>query len=306
MKMRKHFVGGAAGLAMALAAGVGWAQEAGDSADDSGGESSDANAADDGSADDGGSSDDTSAEEKKDGEGDKEKETLDPTEIDGAAKADEADSPHEKPGETYLFVGARYRGLVVPKFMMGLFGDGGTTVYADAFGPEFGIRKDNFEFLLSAWFADYSMEPTPFKAKSDPDEAWEIVESQMKVLYFTSDFLWTYPVSDQFGVNYGMSGGFGIVWGDLIREQARPGANGGGYEVCEGVNAHPWCGDDNDHYDGYTEPSWSDGGSKPLVFPWLAFQTGVRYKPHRNFAARLDTGFGLTGFWFGLGADYGI
>jgi hypothetical protein len=42
------------------------------------------------------------------------------------------------------------------------------------------------------------------------------------------------------------------------------------------------------------------------VFPWLALQTGIRYKPHRNFAARLDLGVGTSGFFFGLGADYGL
>ena len=35
----------------------------------------------------------------------------------------------------------RYRGIIVPKFMMNLFGDGGATVYVHAFGPEFAIRK---------------------------------------------------------------------------------------------------------------------------------------------------------------------
>ena len=70
--------------------------------------------------------------------------------------------------------------------------------------------------------------------------------------------------------------------------------------------ADPYCGTDNNHYGSYTEPSWADGGSKPIIFPWLVFQTGFRYKPHRNFVARLDAGFGTSGFFFGLGADYGL
>jgi len=56
----------------------------------------------------------------------------------------------------------------------------------------------------------------------------------------------------------------------------------------------------------YNEPSWADGGSKPILFPWLVVQTGLRYKPHRNFVGRLDLGFGTSGFFFGLGADYGL
>ena len=66
------------------------------------------------------------------------------------------------------------------------------------------------------------------------------------------------------------------------------------------------CDNDNDHYGGYTEPSWADGGSKPIVFPWLTLQTGFRYKPSRNFVGRLDLGFGTSGFFFGVGADYGL
>ena len=50
----------------------------------------------------------------------------------------------------------------------------------------------------------------------------------------------------------------------------------------------------------------ADGGSKPMIFPWLVLQTGLRYKPHRNFVARLDAGFGTSGFFLGLGADYGL
>lgn len=224
----------------------------------------------------------------------------------------DADSPIEKPGETYRFVGLRYRGIILPKFMMNLFGDGGRTVYIDAFGPEFTIRKDDFEYVFSLWYADYGMEETPFKSSSDEEIAWEIVESEIKVVYLTADFLWTHQFSPEVGLNYGMGAGFGFVFGNLYRTQAYPPSGVAGdpydYEKCasEGVPNATYCGSDNDHYDDYTEPSWADGGSKPIVFPWLALQTGMRFKPHRNFAARLDLGFGLSGFFFGLGANYGL
>ena len=226
-------------------------------------------------------------------------------------EADEG-SPIEKPGETYRFIGARYRGIIVPKFMMNLFGDGGRTVYVNAFGPEFTIRKDEFEYVFSLWYADYGMEDTPFKSSSDPENAWEIVNSEIKVIYLTADFLWSHQFSPEFGLNYGMGAGFGFVFGDLSRVQSYPegGAAGDPYDyrpcVAPGNPDPNYCGNDNDHYGDYTEPSWADGGSKPIIFPWLALQTGLRYKPHRNFAARLDLGFGLSGFFFGLGANYGL
>lgn len=235
------------------------------------------------------------------------------------ADAEAGGSPVETPNKTYLFVGARYRAIILPKFMMNLFGDGGKTLLVHGVGPEFGIRKNAFEYNLSIWYAGYGMDPTPFKAKDDGSRAWELVESRLKTLFITADFLWSQDFTPEFALNYGLAGGFGFVFGDLYRTQARPGSTsanentGAGFVKCSG-NMDPqdtvfmggFCDNSNDHYNGYTEKSWADGGSKPIVFPWLALQTGLRYKPHRNFAARLDAGFGTSGFFIGLGADYGL
>ena len=58
---------------------------------------------------------------------------------------------------------------------------------------------------------------------------------------------------------------------------------------------------------GYVEPSWAGGGSIPNVFPAINFpQIGVRYKPIKQLETRFGTGFSLTGFWFGLSANYGL
>jgi hypothetical protein len=223
------------------------------------------------------------------------------------ADAEEGSSPVEHPGKSYYFVGLRYRGVIVPKFMMNMFADGGDTVYVHGFGPEFSSRKDGFETIFSAWYAGYSMDSTLFKGKSDEEDAWEFVESEIKLIYLTADFLWSHEVSSEFAVNYGFGAGFGIVFGDLKRVQAYRDASGN-YQPCvaEGNPDPNYCGTDNDHYGDYTEPSWSDGGSKPIVFPWITLQTGLRYKPHRNVVGRLDLGFGTSGFLLGVGADYGI
>ncbi|MEZ4220878.1 MAG: hypothetical protein R3B13_08110 [Polyangiaceae bacterium] len=247
---------------------------------------------------------DTKSAEAKEGEAAARAEAMANDENDG--------SPIEEPGKTYRFLGLRYRGIIIPKFMMNLFGDGGATVYNHAFGPEFTVRKDGFEYVFSLWYASYSMSPTPFKASGDPEVAWEIVESKLKAVFLTSDFLWSSEMSPEFSINYGMGAGFGIVFGDLIREQSTPanGVAGDPYDYIRctspGVPNTTYCGTDNDHYNGYTEPSWANGGSKPIIFPWLVAQTGFRYKPHRNFAARLDAGFGTSGFFVGLAGNYGL
>jgi hypothetical protein len=228
------------------------------------------------------------------------------------ADAEAGSSPVELPGQTYYGIGLRYRAIIIPKFMMNLFGDGGRTVLVHGIGPEFTIRKNAFEYNLSTWFASYSMDPTPFKAKSDGADAWELVESNLKILYLTADFMWSQDLAPEFAFNYGVGAGFGFVWGDLKRDQAtqingqpfNPGT-GEGYVKCAGPNTTgPNCFDGK-HY-GYLEPSWANGGSKPVIFPWLTLQTGLRYKPHRNVIARLDAGFGTSGFFLGLGIDYGL
>jgi hypothetical protein len=228
------------------------------------------------------------------------------------ADASREDSPFEARGQTYRFLGLRYRGIIVPKFMINLFGDGGRTVYVDAFGPEFAIRKDNFEYIFSVWWADYDMsEKTPFKSSTDPDEGWEHVTTDIDVFYLTADFLWSAPMSESVAFNYGLGAGFGFVSGDVNREQVKPTASSGGdpakYVPCtladKGVN--PYC-DPSDPFTGYKEPSWAHGGSKPIILPWLYAQIGFRFKPHRRFVGRLDAGFGTSGFFLGLGADYGL
>jgi hypothetical protein len=44
-----------------------------------------------------------------------------------------------------------------------------------------------------------------------------------------------------------------------------------------------------------------------MIFPWLAIpQLAFRYKPIKQFQAKLDFGFSTSGFWFGLSGSYGI
>src|SRR5262245_10858177 len=79
------------------------------------------------------------------------------TEIPGAARPEESDKydPAEEPGKAYRFIGLRFRNVIVPKFMVNIFADGGATVNAFTFGPEFTTRKDHLEFNIALSYADY-------------------------------------------------------------------------------------------------------------------------------------------------------
>ena len=245
-------------------------------------------------------------------EGDENKKTLDPDDIERAAAAEKANSTVEDPKETYYFVGLRYRAHVVPKFMMNLFGSGGTTVVANAIGPEFTIRKNGFEYVLSAFWTGYYMGRTPFKGSSDGNHAYEMVQSKINVLYLTADFNWTHQISPVFGLNFGFGAGIGYVWGDLLRRQAYPkngpASNPDSYASCAGPgNPDPaFCDGSNNHYGNYNEPSWANGGQKPMFFPWLAVGPGIRVKPHRNLMFRVDMGWALVGPYIGIAGNYGI
>jgi hypothetical protein len=229
-----------------------------------------------------------------------------------------ATSPVEEKDKTYQFVGARLRGLMIPSFVIGLFGDGGKNVIAPNFGPEFAIRKNNFEYNFSITYTSYVMSHTTFKAPSDPQQAMELVNASLKVLYFAADFVWSHPFNPQWAVTYGGGAGLGVVWGPLYRSQAYPNGSGG-WNYCPALaqteNVDPfggYCAIDSklgnkpQHVIGYQEPAWTDGGSKPILFPWLAIQTGLRFKPTHAFVARLDLGIGFGQVFLGLGADYGL
>lgn len=267
------------------------------------------------------------SETSDEGEGDEEGEesradntdSTDPAKIDADSEKDKVDSPYEKPGQAYYFAGLRYRGIIVPQFMMNLFASGGTNVYVNAVGPEVSIRKDGFESIFGLWWAGYYMPRTPFKGINDKRVAYELIKSEMNVLYLTADFMWSTPLSEMFAINYGMGAGFGIVWGDLRRNQATPPVNDLRADPDEFVKCQAefvpatidsrgrfYCDDDNKHYGRYSEDNWFQGGQKPVIFPWFALQTGIRFKPHKRVASRLDLGWGLTGPFFGLSAAYGF
>lgn len=224
---------------------------------------------------------------------------------------EKAEAPQDegKDGEVQLLMGLRYRGLVTPKFLINMFGvDGGRTVYVNGFGPEiggyWGKRGDGFMLMFSPWIAFYGLEPTPFKGKNDGDEAWELIESNMKVWYLTIDTMWDHKIIDRLSFQVGGGFGIGIVGGELIRNEAYITGPGDG----EVPDLAP-CAGPGDPLGGPLQCP-ADGNYGPSdrwpVYPWINFQVGLRYQPIDEFVARFEMGLGSAGFWFGLGADYSL
>ena len=230
----------------------------------------------------------------------------DPVEDEKAALPEE---PEEKSSVRY-FIGGRYRAIIVPKFVLNIFGDGGENLFFPAAGGvEFSIHSPKMEYDIALWYAGYGFDNMLFKGSNEPEKAWEFIDSTLKTIYGTVDFLWLADMAPGLDFTYGFSLGLGVVFGDLIRTQAYPDPpRSQNYRRCPGVISPPLPGSDfckeGEHYD-YSEPNWFNNGSKPVVFPWIAVQTGIRYQIG-DIATRLDLGFGTSAFFLGLAVDYAL
>ncbi|WP_394843276.1 hypothetical protein LZC95_40280 [Pendulispora brunnea] len=234
---------------------------------------------------------------------------------------------YEKPGKAYYFVGARYRGTVIPKFLMNIFVDGGKTIYSNTFGAELDIRKDGFSFIPSITYTEYGTGgDVLFLEKGKPDTAnnWSLVNSSLKGLYLNADLLWSTKVHRNVDFEYGVGVGLGVIFGSLVTNWVYEKADGP-YQADNGKR-YASCNTENDDpssvhactkgahsnssvakVNQYEESSWVNGGSKPNLFIHLAVpQIGVRIKPVKEVVTRLTVGFSLTGFFFGLSANYGL
>jgi len=273
-------------------------------------------------------------EEKKeeaaadDKEGDKTAATGDETATKapvGKPADDEPKDPHdprEKPDRTYYFIGARWRQNYLPKFMLNLFVSGGPKkVWVPSFGLEGTMRRNGFDTTVYLTYADWSMDAFAFKGKDEAANAWEIVESKLKLINVGVDLLWGSDINPSFTFQYGVTAGLSAVIGDLKRVQGQP-INNSDPDNPDNIQACPsdaagtgpgptanrsFCGTDNNHYGDYTESSWFNGGKKPNIYASFGPQIGVRFKPVKEFMARLQVGWDLfIGPFFGLNGSYGL
>ncbi len=229
----------------------------------------------------------------------------------------------ERPGKTYYFVGARYRGTILPKFVLNAFVDEGKTIYQNSAGIELDIRKDGFSLIPALSYVEYGTGDTLFLQKGkDASNAgnWSNVNSSLKAVYITADLLWSLKVNKYVDFEYGAGFGLGVLFGSLETSwvYSNPNgpyqsSNGARYSPCLSQNDAPSCttaAHSNStvaKVNHYTEPFWSNGGSTPNVFIHLAVpQLGVRIKPIRQMEGRIGLGLSLTGFFFGISGDYGL
>jgi len=224
--------------------------------------------------------------------------------------------PFEDPHQEYYFVGAFYRHIIIPEFLLGLFLDEASGSDFPSFGAEFTYRKDGFDIVGSLFLARPEGQG-PMRASGDPIEDTEWVETDLWAVFVSGTFLWSTSFTDWFAIEYGVGVGLGVVIGDVYRWEAYPDAEGN-YQKCNregdpnarfcespGTYEPNQCGDGTGHY-GCHEGQWSSGGDVPNVVPWLALpHLALRFKPIKQLMMRVEGGFGL-GFFMGASAAYGF
>ncbi len=216
------------------------------------------------------------------------------------------------------WLGARFRGLFVPNFVMNIVAEGGTNTYLPGVGVTYTARLGVVDLEPSITFTSYNLGPTPFKPRDTPDTEWEIVESDLWGAVAALDVLYRVPLSPVVELRIGA--GFGVGWafaGDLYRWQSYPEDGQPGdpstYQKCNGPNDPPgtfrYCNQldkDAERYGG-PDASWGDGGARPIVYPWLAIpQVGFAMRPVPEVAIDVELGVTLNGFLTGAGVRFGL
>ena len=229
--------------------------------------------------------------------------------------------PKKAEAGSSTWLGARFRGYLMPKFVVNAVYDGGSTLFAPGAGLTLETRAGDAVFIVSAAYASYGVPEMPIKRIGAPDTDYEIVESDLMALFATLDILYNKPLDDAGHWSFRIGVSVGVGWmflGNLYRTQAYPTKQSGSdpylYAKCGGPNnpsgTFRYCNQldiDATHYPGYTEPSWFEGGKVPTVFPFMAVPLlGLSWTPSRQFGIDLEVAPSLSGLMTGLGFRFGL
>ncbi len=141
------------------------------------------------------------------------------------------------------WLGARYRGVVIPKFLMKAFADGGRSLAVPGGGITLTVPTASVDVIISLGYLSYRMPNAPFKPKGTPDTEWELISSDLQALTASVDLMWSIPLDAKKAWTFRVGGGIGAGWtflGDMTRTQAYPADGKVGdpytYLPCKGPN----------------------------------------------------------------------
>lgn len=220
--------------------------------------------------------------------------------------------PYEDPSSAYFYVGLSSWFHYTPDFIIGLFTDQAISGLNGSASLDFEYRKDHFSIITSVYWQGFFAEG-PFRGINEEDFDTEWINSDLWALGISGTFLWSAVINDYFAVEYGLQIGLSAVGGTLERSEAFPEDRNDDIEDIDGYSRcrrefdpnGAYCEGDGEY--GFVEPNWADGGSRPIIFGRLAPMLGVRIKPIKQIAIRINGGFDfLSGFFVGGALAIGV
>jgi len=247
---------------------------------------------------------------------------------DGGGDASKDDAPRlasrggDRPGprRPTHWLGARYRGMLVPEAVMDVLMDGGRTTYWPGGALTYTADLGDVELVTSLQVMQNFVSSTPVKPKGTPDTEWELIESDIWSGVLALDVLYRIDLDDDGDVGLRLGAGIGlglIAAGDLRRWQSYP-ANGRpgdpyAYLKCNAPNdpagTFRYCNQldkDATRY-GSADASWFSGGLTPTIYPWLVLpEIGLAIRADDDVSIDFDVGLMPSGVLSGVGVRFGL
>lgn len=220
---------------------------------------------------------------------------------DGMVNQEATDAPAQlDPSADQWFVGAQWRQLIIPAFVQQVFLDEAITVFQPTFQLVATKRNsENFSLVFGLGYASYAFDGV-YRAKGDPEQDTEWLESDLGLLHGTVSALWATKLSDMLDFEYGIGGEIGVMLGELRRTEATKAT--GSWQACQGVNNPDpfYCAGPSVAYNKKGEHYNVVEKRIPPVFllPTL-FQMGLRITPTPEVAIKIEAAYATAAFWFG-------
>jgi hypothetical protein len=236
-----------------------------------------------------------------------------------AAPEQERGIGREEPPDMHFWeVGARWRMIMVPRWLLNAFFDfpgiesgaqlPRSVIVNQAAGGEFTWRHNRLSIIGAIWWAGYYTQSQD--TSGEATDGWfvanesgttddpEFIRSRISLLLFTVSFMHSYMFTDWVGITYGGSVGLGInLHSDhgtgLYRHEAE--GSGSPYARCESASGG-LCESEGYYYPAQEDDVWR-------AYPWIDLMLGLRFKPFRHMEIDVEGGAGL-GFLFGLRVNY--
>lgn len=225
-----------------------------------------------------------------------------------------------KPTDSEHWLGVGVRGIVMPQFLVGAFGEGGATLFFPGGEIRYARRLGSVDVEPSFSIMSFGASTFPFKPHGTPDTEWELIESDLLGMTAALDVLYRVPLDDGGRVEWRIGAGFGFGWaflGEIYRWQSYPRDLAPGdpstYKKCKAPNDPPgsylYCNQLDKDAERFGGPDawWGDGGARPIIYPWLSLpQTGFSFRPTESLFIDLEVGVTPLGLLSHLGTRFAL